>query len=65
LNVNLGDETSAAIVGRLDALGVPLAFLTGYGARAAHPEWFADRPKVDKPYSAATLAALLRTLEAK
>src|SRR5262245_5430931 len=64
LNVKLGDETSAAIVERLDALGVPLAFLTGYGARAAHPQWFADRPKVDKPYTANTLEALLRTFKA-
>jgi ActR/RegA family two-component response regulator len=59
LNVNLGDETSLAIVERLDTLRVPLAFLTGYGARAASPEWFARRPKLDKPYSTDVLEALL------
>ena len=41
-------------------LGVPFAFLTGYGARATPLPRFGDRPKIEKPFSGAALLVLLR-----
>ncbi len=60
LDIGLRDETSLAIADRLDALGVPFAFLTGYGARATPLPRFGDRPKIEKPFSGAALTVLLR-----
>jgi len=60
LNVSLGHETSLAVADRLDALKVSFGFLTGYGARAAPLPRFRDKPKLSKPYSTDTLAAMLR-----
>jgi len=60
LDVGLRDETSLAVADRLDALGVPFAFLTGYGARAFPLPRFRDRPKIEKPFSRAALANALR-----
>ena len=60
LDIGLRDETSLAIADRLDALGVPFAFLTGYGARAVPLPRFSDRPRIEKPFSGAALTILLR-----
>ncbi len=60
LDIGLRDETSLPIADRLDAAGVPFAFLTGYGARATPLPRFADRPKIEKPYSRESLADALR-----
>ena len=38
LDINLGDHTSFAIADRLDDLGVPFMFATGYGDQAQLPE---------------------------
>jgi CheY-like chemotaxis protein len=60
LDIGLREETSLAIADRLDTLGVPFAFLTGYGARAVPLPRFSDRPRIEKPFSGAALTILLR-----
>jgi len=60
LDVGLRDETSLAIADRLDALSVPFAFLTGYGARAMPLPRFLERPKLAKPFAAVDVEAVLR-----
>jgi CheY-like chemotaxis protein len=59
LDIGLRDETSLPVADRLDALQVPFAFLTGYGARAAPLPRYGDRPKIEKPFSRAALAEVL------
>ena len=65
LDVGLRDETSLAVADRLAALGVPFAFLTGYGARAMPLPRFADRPKIEKPFAPPELEAVLRNWRAR
>ncbi len=59
LDIGLRHGTSLPVADRLDALGVPFAFLSGYGARAAPLPRFGERPKIEKPFSRAALAELL------
>ena len=59
LDVALVHEKSFAIAERLDALKIPFVFVTGYGPKAAFPAAFADRPTLEKPYSADALKTLL------
>jgi hypothetical protein len=51
---------SFAIAERLDALKIPFAFVTGYGADVTLSPAFADRPRLPKPFSTDALQALLR-----
>ena len=60
LDVGLTREKSFAIAERLEALNIPFAFVTGYGADVRLPAEFADRPRLPKPYSTDALQALLR-----
>lgn len=60
LNVNLGRENTFLIATELERLKTPFAFLTGYGARAEFAKRFADRPKLNKPFSINELEAMLR-----
>jgi DNA-binding NtrC family response regulator len=60
LDVGLVHEKSFAIAERLDALKIPFAFVTGYGADVWLPPAFADRPRLQKPYSSDALRALLK-----
>jgi CheY-like chemotaxis protein len=60
LDVGLIREKSFAIAERLDALKIPFAFVTGYGADVRLPPAFADRPRLPKPFSTDALQALLR-----
>jgi light-regulated signal transduction histidine kinase (bacteriophytochrome) len=62
LDVNLGAETSFEVAEILLERGVPFAFATGYGEQIAFPESFAGTPRIRKPYTADTLAAMLGTL---
>ena len=55
LDVGLIREKSFAIAERLEALQIPFAFITGYGADGAFPPAFADRPRLHKPCSAEAL----------
>jgi len=64
LDIGLRGGTSLPVADRLAALEVPFAFLSGYGARAAPLPRFADRPKIEKPFSRAALAEALRNWRA-
>ncbi len=59
LDVNLGMETSFEAATRLIALGVPFAFMTGYGENAPFPPVLAQVPRVRKPFTQQSLAAVL------
>jgi light-regulated signal transduction histidine kinase (bacteriophytochrome) len=62
LDINLGSETSFAIAARLQAMGVPHMFATGYGEDAAFPAEHTGTPVVKKPYSVDSLRAVITTL---
>ncbi len=55
LDINLGIETSFAIAARLQGMGVPHIFATGYGEDVAFPAEHAGTPVVKKPYSVESL----------
>ena len=59
LDVSLIREKSFAVAERLEALKIPYAFVTGYGADARLPAAFNGKPRLPKPYSTAALQALL------
>jgi CheY-like chemotaxis protein len=61
LDVSLIREKSFAVAERLQALGIPFAFVTGYGADTALPPAFAARPRLAKPYSTDALRALMES----
>jgi CheY-like chemotaxis protein len=51
LDINLGgDATSYPVAELLAARGIPFLFTTGYGGSGPDPR-FADRPRLQKPYS--------------
>src|ERR1700675_1237730 len=52
LDVGLVREKSFAIAERLDALGIPFAFVTGYGADVRLPAAFAQKPRLPKTCAA-------------
>lgn len=60
LDVGLIREKSFAVAERLEALKIPFAFVTGYGADARLPAPFAAKPRLPKPYSTDALRALLK-----
>src|SRR6202049_683455 len=60
LDVGLVREKSFAVAERLDALGIPFAFVTGYGADVRLPAAFAHKPRLPKPCAADALAAVLK-----
>jgi CheY-like chemotaxis protein len=61
LDVNLIREKSFAVAERLEALKIPFAFVTGYGADVRLPAAFACKPRLPKPYSTDALQALLKS----
>ena len=61
LDVSLIREKSFAVAERLEALKIPFAFVTGYGADVRLPAELACKPRLPKPYSTDALAALLRS----
>jgi DNA-binding NtrC family response regulator len=60
LDVGLVREKSFAIAERLDALGVPFAFVTGYRATGTFPPAFTGKPALPKPCSSDALGAVLK-----
>ena len=60
LDVSLNREKSFAVAERLEALKIPFAFVTGYGAATMLPAAFASKPRLPKPYSTDALQALLK-----
>jgi CheY-like chemotaxis protein len=64
LDVGLMREKSFAIAERLDELGIPFAFVTGYGTEVKLPAAFEDRPRLPKPCVSDALEAVLRSYRA-
>jgi CheY-like chemotaxis protein len=60
LDVGLVREKSFAVAERLDELGIPFAFVTGYGAEVKLPAEFEGKPRLPKPCPADALAAVLK-----
>jgi CheY-like chemotaxis protein len=64
LDISLIREKSFAVAERLDGLGIPYAFVTGYGADALLPPAFVAKPRLPKPFSTDALRALLQSVYA-
>jgi CheY-like chemotaxis protein len=60
LDVSLAREKSFAVAERLDALNIPYAFVSGYGADVRLPAAFMGKPRLPKPYSTDALLNLLK-----
>ena len=60
LDVGLVREKSFAIAERLEALQIPFAFVTGYGADVCLPSAFGHRPRLPKPCPTEALEAVLK-----
>jgi CheY-like chemotaxis protein len=60
LDVGLIREKSFAVAERLEALQIPFAFVTGYGADVRLPAAFAHKPRLPKPCSTDALEAVLK-----
>jgi CheY-like chemotaxis protein len=60
LDVGLIREKSFAVAERLEALKIPFAFVSGYGADTVLPAAFAEKPRLPKPCSTDALQALLK-----
>lgn len=54
LDVNLRDELAYPVAERLDALGIPFIFATGYGRQGIPSDWLI-KPVVQKPFDADAL----------
>src|SRR6478672_4883793 len=61
LDVSLIREKSFAVAERLQAIGIPFAFVTGYGADTVLPPALSARPRLPKPYSTDALRSLLES----
>ncbi len=62
LDVNLGGgQTSYPVADVLMDRDIPFAFATGYASGGLEPR-FADRERLQKPYTPQTLLALLSTM---
>ena len=59
LDVGLAREKSFDVAEKLEALKIPFAFVTGYGADKV-PQAFADRPRLPKPCSTDALLIVLQ-----
>jgi DNA-binding NtrC family response regulator len=60
LDISLVREKSFAVAERLEMLGIPFAFISGYGADAALPAELAQTPRLPKPCTADAMHAMLR-----
>ena len=60
LNIDLGSENSIAVAGQLDSLGIPFAYVTGYGMDGMLPAKFENRPRLNKPFSTDAIVAVLQ-----
>ena len=60
LDVGLVREKSFAVAERLEALGIPFAFVTGYSIDVALPATLANKPRLPKPCTSDALEAVLR-----
>ena len=62
LDINLGDRTSFPIADRLQDLGVPFIFASGYGEQASLPMEHRSRQVLQKPYTMENMASALAEL---
>ena len=60
LDIGLVRENSFAVAERLEALGIPFAFVSGYDCGAALTDAFARRPRLPKPFTTDALEAALK-----
>ena len=61
LDIGLVREKSFAIAERLEALGIPFAFVTGYDCGTASTDAFAQSPRLPKPCTTDALEAALKS----
>ena len=61
LDIGLVREKSFAVAERLEALGIPFAFVTGYSTDVALPATLAKKPRLPKPCTSDALEAVLRS----
>ncbi len=59
LDINLGDRTSFPVADRLQELGVPFIFASGYGEQASLPMEHRARQVLQKPYTIENIARVL------
>ena len=64
LDIGLVREKSFAVAERLETLGIPFVFVSGYGANAALPAAFAKKLRLPKPCTADAMEAVLRSASA-
>jgi CheY-like chemotaxis protein len=60
LDIGLVREKSFAVAERLDTLGIPFAFVTGYSTDVALPAALTNKPRLPKPCPSDALEAVLR-----
>jgi CheY-like chemotaxis protein len=60
LDIGLVRENSFAVAERLEMLGIPFAFVSGYDGETALTDAFAQRPRLPKPCTTAALEAALK-----
>ena len=60
LDIGLMQEKSFAVAERLEALGIPFAFVTGYSRDTVLPAAFANKPRLPKPCTTDALEAVLK-----
>jgi|SRR5579871_550865 len=60
LDIGLVSENSLAVAERLETLGIPFAFVTGYGADANVATAFAGTPRLPKPFTTDAIEAALK-----
>jgi CheY-like chemotaxis protein len=60
LDIGLVQEKSFAVAERLQALGIPFAFVSGYGTDAGLPAAFVQKPRLPKPCTSSALEAVLK-----
>ena len=64
LDIGLVREKSFAVAERLEPLGIPFAFVTGYSTDVALPATLANKPRLPKPCTSDALEAVLRSAAA-
>ena len=60
LDIGLVREKSFAVAERLETLGIPFAFVSGYDDADALTDAFAERPRLPKPCTTDALEAALK-----
>jgi DNA-binding NtrC family response regulator len=64
LDISLAREKSFAVAERLETLGIPFAFISGYGTDAGLPTTLAQTPRLPKPCTSDAMLAMLRNATA-